>query len=474
MDTFRRSGHAVHSTGDGDEALALLRRRSFDIVLVDLHIPRVDGLAILKAALAINPDTLVIVMTTTPDTAASVNALRVGAWDYLPKPFAAAHLQVLIGRAVHTVLNNRPEPAPELLGGEVASPQTLMLLGMTPAFRKTVELTDKVSATSASVFITGESGSGKELFARYIHQKGRRASQAFVPVNCAALPEPLLESEMFGHCKGAFTGAIRDKPGLLEMANGGTLFLDELAEMSKASQAKLLRVIQDGVVRRVGSDATDAVVDIRFIAATNVDPEQAIERGELREDLYYRLRVVRIHVPPLRERAEDIHALREHFLTTFWARHREPGLQPPEFSEAAIRTMGTHPWPGNVRELQNVVENIAVLAAPGSLIEPEDLAMLERPAQSAGAQAPAREVGPYHPARERLLARFETQYLAWLITRAGGNMSEAARIAGVDRTMLYRLLNRHRLYRSPHTTLLSGSTGTEMPRPHDDLMAGAR
>jgi DNA-binding NtrC family response regulator len=471
---FRLGGYEVLSTGHGDEALAMLHRRAFDIMLVDLDMPRVDGLALLKAALEINPATLVIVTTSTPDIEASVNAMRLGAWDYLPKPFSASHLHVLIGRAAHTVLTRRVERPLALAIEEDVSLQSLMLLGTTPVFRKAVDLAAKVATTSASVFITGESGCGKELFAHYIHGMSRRAGQPFVPVNCAALPEALLESEMFGHCKGAFTGAVRDKPGLLETADGGTLFLDELAEMPKASQAKLLRVIQDGVVRRVGSDETNAVVDIRFIAATNVDPEDAIGRGDLREDLYYRLRVVRIHLPPLRERPEDIDALRTHFLTTFWRRHRERGLRLPEFSEAAIQTMNAHSWPGNVRELQNVIENIAVLAAPGSLIEPDDLTMLEKPARPDESElALSADAGPYHPARERLLARFETQYLTWLIARAAGNMSEAARIAGVDRTTLYRLLDRHGLYRSPHTKLISGSTAIVPAEADHELMTRA-
>jgi DNA-binding NtrC family response regulator len=469
---FRLAGYDVVSTGHGDEALAMLRRRTFDIMLVDLHLPRVDGLALLQAALAMNPDALVIVTTGTPDIEASINALRLGAWEYLPKPFSASHLHVLIGRAAHTVLRTRTEKHVAHAPEADTSIQDLMLLGTSSVFRKAVELTAKVASTNASVFITGESGCGKELFAHYIHSMSRRAKEAFVPVNCAALPESLLESEMFGHCKGAFTGAVQDKPGLLEMADGGTLFLDELVEMPKASQAKLLRVIQDGVVRRVGSVETNAVVDIRFIAATNVDPEEAIGRGDLREDLYYRLRVVRIHLPPLRQRPEDIHALREHFLSTFWNRHRDRGSKPPRFGDAAIRIMDAHAWPGNVRELQNVIENIAVLALPGSEIQPEDLTMLEEPARAATPElASTMDVGPYHPARERLLAQFETQYLTWLIGRASGNMSEGARIAGVDRTTLYRLLDRHGLYRSPHTKLLSGSSARMQSPSTDDMMA---
>jgi DNA-binding NtrC family response regulator len=468
---FRIAGYDVVSTGHGDEALAMLRRRAFDIILVDLHLPRVDGLALLQAALAMNPDTLVIVTTGTPDIETSINALRLGAWEYLPKPFSASHLHILIGRAAHTVLRNRAAQFVEHAPEADASIHDLMLLGTSSVFRKAVELTEKVASTNASVFITGESGCGKELFAHYIHSMSRRSKAAFVPVNCAALPESLLESEMFGHCKGAFTGAVQDKPGLLEIADGGTLFLDELVEMPKASQAKLLRVIQDGVVRRVGSVETNAVVDIRFIAATNADPEEAIGRGDLREDLYYRLRVVRIHLPPLRQRPEDIRALRDHFLSTFWRRHRDRESQQPRFSEAAIQVMNSHSWPGNVRELQNVIENIAVLALPGSEIQPDELTMLEEPSRPSTAEiAPMADVGPYHPARERLLAAFETQYLTWLIGRAAGNMSEGARIAGVDRTTLYRLLDRHGLYRSPHTKLLSGSNA-RVPSPDDAMVA---
>jgi transcriptional regulator with PAS, ATPase and Fis domain len=333
-----------------------------------------------------------------------------------------------------------------------------MLIGMSPAFRKAVDLARKVARTDASVSITGESGSGKELFAHYIHKMSRRAHHAFVAINCAALPEGLLESEMFGHMKGAFTGAIRDKPGLLEVADEGTLFLDELVELPKSSQAKLLRVIQDGVVRRVGSEDSRTTVNVRFISATNGDPEASIRRGDLREDLYYRLRVVRIHVPPLRERPEDIAILRDHFFATFWKRHRERGARKPEFGDAAIRVLAEQPWNGNVRELQNVIENLAVLAEPGSIITPDDLMLLDEPG---GVAAPPRSMpatdnvptGPYHPAREELLAQFATRYLSWLLNRAGGNMSEGARIAGVDRTTLYRLLERHGLHRTPFSGL---------------------
>src|SRR5213080_4718497 len=247
------------------------------------------------------------------------------------------------------------------------------LIGVSPAFRRATDLARRVASTDASVFITGESGVGKEQIAQFIHNHSRRSSRPLVAINCAALPEALLESEMFGHVKGAFTGAVRDKPGLLEMANGGTLFLDELIEMSKPIQAKLLRAIQDGIVRRVGSETTDAVVNVRFIAATNGDAEAALKAGDLREDLYYRLRVVPIHVPPLRERPEDIPLLAEYFLSTYWVRHRGEGTPFPKLAAAALRALCIHPWRGNVRELQNVIEHVAVVAEPGSDVRVEGL-----------------------------------------------------------------------------------------------------
>src|SRR6266511_3775607 len=288
------AGHDVTVCGRGQEALDILKRQPFDIALVDLYMSQVDGLTLLRAALATNPGTIVIMMTGNPSVESSVEALRQGAWDYLPKPFSAQHLQITMGRATHTVLvgqETRDRQAQDV-EGEEAPPDKATLLGNSVAFRRAIELARRVAPTDASVFITGESGSGKEMIAQFIHQHSRRSSRPFVAVNCAALPEPLLESEMFGHRKGAFTGAVRDKPGLLEAAHGGTLFLDELVEMPKSIQAKLLRVIQDGVVRRVGSETTDAVVNVRFIAATNSNPEAAVKAGTMRQDLYYRLRVV--------------------------------------------------------------------------------------------------------------------------------------------------------------------------------------
>src|SRR6266513_4130473 len=359
---LQAEGYNVALCGRGNEARETLKRRPFDIALVDWFMGEVPGSELLHTALATNPGTIVIIMTGNPSVASSLEALQAGAWDYLPKPFTGTQLQILIGRAAHAVLVARESRAREQRSSSAAdNSDKLTVLGTAPLFRRAIELARKVAPTDASVFITGESGAGKELIAQFIHAHSRRHARPIVAINCAALPEPLLESEMFGHVKGAFTGAVRDKAGLLEATNGGTLFLDELGEMAPAIQAKLLRVIQDGVVRRVGSERTDAVVNVRFIAATNRDPEEAVRAGVLRKDLYYRLRVVPIHVPPLRERPEDIPLLANHFLEGFWKAHRGPNLPLPKLTKTAVWALRAYAWPGNVRELQNVIEHAAVL-----------------------------------------------------------------------------------------------------------------
>jgi transcriptional regulator with PAS, ATPase and Fis domain len=261
---------------------------------------------------------------------------------------------------------------------------------------------------------------------------------------------------MFGHRKGAFTGADRDKPGLLETANGGTLFLDELTEMSMPLQAKLLRVIQDGVVRRVGSETQDAVVDVRYIAATNRDPQEAVNQGVLRGDLFYRLRVVPIKLPPLRKRPEDIPLLTNHFLTYYWQRHRQMGDRVPKLSDASIAFLRSRPWRGNVRELQNVIEHVAVLAEPDQVIQPNDIPIYEDNTEYSSDSTLATPVldEAYHIGKDRVVAQFEKEYLTRLIGRAGGNMSKAARLANIDRTTLYRLMDKHNFQRDE----LSGPT----------------
>jgi transcriptional regulator with PAS, ATPase and Fis domain len=321
----------------------------------------------------------------------------------------------------------------------------MALLGVSPSFKKAVELAQKVAATDASVMISGESGTGKELIAQFIHRHSRRTARKLVPLNCAALPDNLLESEMFGYRKGAFTGADRDKAGLLEVANGGTLFLDELTEMTMPLQAKLLRVLQDGVVRRLGSETQDAVVDVRFISATNRDPQEAVQQGLLREDLFYRLRVVPIKLPPLRKRLEDIPLLAEFFLKRSWERHRASGAPAPQLTPDTIAFLQSRPWRGNVRELQNVIEHLAVIADGSRPIEPNDIPVYDEdagPVADAGLPLAIMNEA-FHTAKDNLITHFEKEYLARLTARAGGNMSKAARLAGIDRTTLYRLMEKH-------------------------------
>lgn len=453
---LRIEGYNVSVCGRGEEAMSTLKRRTFDVVLLDLYMAQYSGMDLLQTCLEVSPDTIAIIMTGNPSVTSSIEALQAGAWDYLPKPFSANHLQLLIGRAAHAVLVARETRGLQAeLTRKHGHSDKVSVLGTSPSFRSVIELARKVAATDASVFISGESGTGKEQIAQFIHHHSRRSSRSLIAVNCAALPEALLESEMFGHLKGAFTGAVRDKAGLLEAASGGSLFLDELTEMPTSIQAKLLRVIQDGVVRRVGSNTTDALVNVRFIAATNRDPQQAVDEGLLRKDLYYRLRVVPIRIPPLRERPQDIPVLAHHFLSVYWQRHRDGSRSVPRFSAEALRSLQERPWRGNVRELQNVIEHAVVLLDPGSEIQPEDLPTIEDGAapQTHSSFPVYADDEAYHNARERIVAQFERSYLTWLVARASGNMSKAARIAGVDRTTLYRLMEKHELHRNRIITI---------------------
>jgi DNA-binding NtrC family response regulator len=472
---LRSEGLIVEVTARGEEAIEMLRRQRFDIMFVDVYMTPVSGIDVLKTVMATSPSTLVVLMTGNPSVESSIEAMQIGAWEYLSKPYSGTQLQLLLGRAAHTVSTRR-----QAEGGAKDNADSLTtgaLIGNSAAFRRATDLAKRAAPTNAAVMIVGETGTGKEVLAQYIHQNSRRSRRRLVPINCAAIPDQLLESEMFGHRKGAFTGADREKMGLLELADGGTLFLDELSEMSMSLQAKMLRVLQDGIVRRVGSEQEGAVVDVRFVSATNRDPREAIRSKLLREDLYYRLNVVQVVIPPLRERMEDIPLLANHFLRTFWSRHRLPKEAIPEFSADTIDFLVSRPWRGNVRELQNFVEHVTILAQPGSKIQIHHLPLdQEVDLGSAITGLPSLPTSDaYHVAKEQVLASFEKSYVTRLVARASGNMSRAARLASVDRTTLYRLLERHGFRRdlAEPAILDQGAEELQLPTVFTDDQAQA-
>ncbi len=445
---LKAEGYTCTTARRAEEALSLVGTRSFDVALIDLYLGDTSGIELLGQIRAKQPDILAVIITGRASVDSGIESMRAGAWDYLPKPFSAVQLSVLLGRATFRIHSGREIRNRATRAVRSTGPGETKLLGVSRGLRQAIEAALRAAPTDASIFVTGESGTGKELIARLVHEQSRRSRRAFVPVNCSALPDNLLESEMFGYRRGAFTGAVRDKRGLLETAHQGTMFLDEIGEMSPVLQTKLLRVVQDGVVRRLGSEVEDAVVDVRFISATNRDPEEALKDGILRPDLFYRLKVVPIHLPPLRERPEDIPVLANHFLAKYWQRHRGAAQEQPHFAESAVEILVSQEWPGNVRELQNVIEHLTVLAEPGRAIEARDV-----PVSGAEKQVDAPRVGrmtlaPFHEAKGEFVEQFEREYLANLVASTAGNMSEAARRAEIDRTTLYRLMCKHGLTRS--------------------------
>ena len=338
------------------------------------------------------------------------------------------------------------------------STHRLPMLAASPAMRAVIGLARRVAATDAPVFITGESGTGKERLAEFIHDESRRRGAPLVAIHCGAMPEALLEIEMFGRGRRASIGVIGEKEGLLESANHGTLVLDEIEHLPLSIQTRLLRVMQDGVVRRMGSATTDTTVNVRFIAMTKHVSEEAMRAWHMREDLFYRLRVFPIHLPPLRARREDILILAEHYLRVFWQRHRR-GSPPPQLSERACDALVEHSWRGNIRELQNVIERGVVLFEPDMVIEPDDIPFHSPGGAASGERSTSQIVGEsfvagqdpndhgFFECRARVLSHFERSYFSWLVAFADGNLSQAARVAGIQRATLYRLMQKHGLHR---------------------------
>jgi DNA-binding NtrC family response regulator len=428
---LRREGYLVEGAADGAEALARLERESFSVVISDLRMPGVDGMALLKSIVVRWPDTPVIIITAHGTVDTAVEALKAGAFDFITKPYDQAELTKVVAKAIAT----RALASRETTG--MAAPADrgrFGLIGTSPAMRKVFEIVEKVAATPSTVLITGESGTGKELIAKALHEHSLRARKPFIKVNCAAIPDTLIESELFGYERGAFTGAVTSKPGRFELAHEGTLFLDEIGEVSTEMQVKLLRVIQEGEFERVGGVSTRRV-DVRLITATNRDLAKEVERGAFREDLYYRLNVVPVRLPSLRERIEDIPLLVEHILEKY---ARRLGKQVERLSEDALALLKRYPWPGNIRELENVLER-TLLFCDRRVIEAEDLPpeIHGRAVEAPGdVTAPPPGVTGLKDAVRLATERLEREMIERALAETGGNVTRAARMLEISRKSL--------------------------------------
>lgn len=406
------------------DALSYFRREDYDVVITDLRMRDGDGMDILRTVKVERPDVPVIIITAFGSIDTAVEATKAGAFNFVPKPFNMRMLEAQVAKAVE---QRRLIEENRRLRHEVKDKyDTTQIIGHSKAMSEVFRLIDLVADSLSNVLIIGESGTGKELVARAIHYRGRRANAPFVPVNCSAIPEGLLESELFGHARGAFTGAYTARRGLFVEASGGTLFLDEIGDMSLALQAKLLRVIQDRVVRPIGSDKTFPV-NTRIIAATHRDLLQEVKEGRFREDLYYRLSVIPIRIPPLSERIEDIPLLVDHFLKKY-ARETQTPLK--RITPRAMDALQRRPWEGNVRELENIIERLVVLTRK-DVIDIEDLPSI---------MPRTHDYGPWPPPGEMpTLKQLEFRYVQWVLEHVGGNKEKASKILGINRRTLYRM-----------------------------------
>jgi DNA-binding NtrC family response regulator len=425
-EVLTREGYRVRTAPGGAECLALATAEPFDLALVDLRMPDVDGLEVLRRLASIQPGVPVVILTAFGSVDTAIEAIRAGAYDYLSKPFRMEEIKLVVRRALEAqrLLRENRQYRQELR--ELHRVENLV--GQSPSMVEIYKLIARVAALDTTVLILGETGTGKELVARSIHYASARADRPFVVIDCAALPETLFESELFGHERGAFTGAVAARRGLLETASGGTCLLDEIGELSPALQAKLLRALQERTVRRVGGNEPIAI-DVRFLAATNRDLRKAVEESRFREDLYFRLDVVSMIVPPLRERPEDIPLLAQHFLSKHAA---STGKAVGGFARETLALLERHAWPGNVRELEHAVER-AVALGSSELLLPDDF------------PPGLREPGPRGltlPRPHMTLDEVKRWYIERVLVETGGNKLRAADILGVDRRTLYRNLGR--------------------------------
>jgi two-component system, NtrC family, response regulator HydG len=425
---LREEGYAVDAVATGEEGLKALDRELYDLVLLDLNLPGMHGMNVLSAAPALQTDAEFIVMTAFGSVDNAVEAMRLGAFDYVNKPFRTEELLLTLERALQQTALRREVAQ---LRRHAADGVRARIVGRSPAMERMFDLVERVAPTRATVLITGETGTGKELVARAIHELSDRARKPFVPINCSALPETLLESELFGHTKGSFTGAIANKRGLFEEAAGGTLFLDEISTMPPSTQVKLLRVLQERKLHRVGGSQPVAV-DFRLLAATNLDLGEEVRAGRFREDLFYRLNVFPVRVPALRERQGDIPLLANFFRLRF---AQENGVHAPEIAPDTMKRLMEYAWPGNVRELENYIERAVIMYSGARTIPFEAPAGdVERSEQSLVDSA----------RRERwTMERLEKEYILDVLQQTDGHRGHAAEILGIDRRTLYRKLKQY-------------------------------
>ena len=420
---LRGAGWRVDAAESGEDCLERAARRSYDAILLDVRLPGLDGLATLEALRDRRADAQVIVMSGHGNIESAVRAIKMGAFDFLEKPFS-------LDRAVLVTRNALRQRHLEAENRELRAhvDRRSSLVGEGPAIQQLRQQIEVAAPTNGRVLIVGANGTGKELVARSLHARSRRSAGPFVEMNCAAIPEELIESELFGHARGAFTGAVGARAGKFRAADGGTLFLDEVGDMTLRTQAKMLRVLEEQVVEPLGGDVGTRV-DVRVVAATNKDLAAEIENGTFRSDLFFRLDVIRIAVPPLAARREDIPLLAAHFLRTF---AREDGHRVKTLDASALTVLHAHPWPGNVRELRNVIERLAVMVS-GDVITARDLGFLVGAHAPVGAPAPG-DLRPLREARER----FERDYIVQALSAYDGNVSRAAEALRVERSNLHR------------------------------------
>ncbi len=432
-----RLGYEPLLESDGGKGVVRFEQEHPVVTLTDLRMPGMDGLEVLRTIRRIDPEALVILFTAFATVETAVEAVKEGAFDYIPKPFSADQLQLVIERALtqRRLLEENRRLREQL----TETYRFENIVGRSRPMAQVFDLIKKVAASEANILVVGESGTGKELIARCIHANSHRAARAFVPVDCASLPEHLLESELFGHERGAFTGAIATRRGLFEEANGGTSFLDEVGDIPLPLQAKLLRVLQERQVRRVGANRF-IDVDVRVICATHQNLADMVQKEKFREDLYYRLNVISLPLPPLRDRPGDIPLLAYHFLRRYAA---QSGKEVKGIAPETLELLETYPWPGNVRELQNVIER-AVVLAEGEMVTPTQLPANLRLPQKVPTAMVADHLS-LKKAKQQWVEAFEREYLIALLNKHQGNISQAAKTAGVDRKTIHRLLKRYRI-----------------------------